>query len=148
MNPMVILKSDSPLEVDPSVIAVVDAKSLFDHLAKESAGGKDRWTALEMAVIRQSLTKQQGKIRWIDHSAMIMDGLTKRKGNTAPLLKVMRTGQWRIVDETEEMEKRREQKALKGYIPRPHQRYEEPEFENFLELPESRQYDSLVTLKL
>ena len=119
---MAILKTDSPLELDPMTVPVVDAKSLFDHLAKEACGTKCKMTALELAVIRQSMEKQCGRCRWIPHGEMLMDTLTKKNGNGVPLLKVMKTGMWKISSETSEMEARREAKAKGKSIARPHRK--------------------------
>ena len=37
-----VMKADSHLQVDPSTVCVVDAKSAFDHLVRESTG--IRWS--------------------------------------------------------------------------------------------------------
>ena len=34
-----VMKADSHLQIDPSTVCVIDAKSAFDHLVRESAGG-------------------------------------------------------------------------------------------------------------
>lgn len=74
-------------------LGVVDAKSLFDHLVKETIGStEDRRTAIEMQVIRQSLAELAAQIKWIPHCRMTMDCLTKRRGNREPLLELLRTG--------------------------------------------------------
>ena len=36
---MTVMKADSHLQVDPSTVCVIDAKSAFDHLVRESTGG-------------------------------------------------------------------------------------------------------------
>ena len=74
-------------------LSVVDAKSLFDHLVKETIGTTaDRRTAIEMQVIRQSLAETGTQVKWVPHTKMAMDCLTKRHGNRVPLLEFLDTG--------------------------------------------------------
>ena len=77
-------------------LAIVDAKSLFDYLSKETIGGQDKRTAIEIQIIRQDLRQLQGEIRWVDHPAMLADPLTKVKGSTQPLLELLNTGEFSI----------------------------------------------------
>ena len=37
-----VMKADSAIQLDPSVVCTVDAKSAFDHLIRESSGGHGR----------------------------------------------------------------------------------------------------------
>ena len=48
-------------------LAIIDAKSLFDYLAKDTVGGQDRRTAIEIQIIREDLRHLQGQVRWVDH---------------------------------------------------------------------------------
>ena len=50
-----VMKADSHLQIDPSTVCVIDAKSAFDHLVRESTGGHCRRTAQELCVIRRSM---------------------------------------------------------------------------------------------
>ena len=50
-----VMKADSLLQVDPSTVCVIDAKSAFYHLIRESTGGHCRRTAQELCVIRRSM---------------------------------------------------------------------------------------------
>ena len=77
-------------------MAIVDAKSLFDYLSKETVGGQDRRTSIEIQIIQDDLHYLQGHVRWIDHPAMITDGLTEIKGNNGPLYRLMQQGTFRI----------------------------------------------------
>lgn len=68
----------------------MDAKSLFDHLSKETVGGSEKRTAIDIQIIRQDLHDElKGEIRWIEHSAMLADGLAKIRGSNAALHKVL-----------------------------------------------------------
>jgi len=74
-------------------LCVVDAKSLFDHLVKETIGTTtDRRTAIEMQVIRQSLLETGTQVKWVPHPRMTMDCLTKRHGNRVPLIEFLDSG--------------------------------------------------------
>ena len=54
------LTKDNPEPVLKKGLCVVDAKSLFDHLVKETVGAtEDRRTAIEMQVIRQSQRQER-----------------------------------------------------------------------------------------
>ena len=92
-------------------LAIVDAKSLFDYLSKETVGGQDRRTAIEIQIIREDLYHLQGHVRWIDHPAMIADGLTKIKGNNGPLYKLMQQGTFRIQAEDTQLAVRENARA-------------------------------------
>ena len=74
-------------------VSIVDAKSLYDHLSRETTGiASDKRTALEMQVIRQALAETKTQIKWVPHPSMIVDSLTKRHGNVAPLIQLLRSG--------------------------------------------------------
>ena len=64
-----VMKADSHLQVDPPTVCVIDAKSAFDHLVRESTGDHC-WTAQELCVIRRSMQTFEGEIsmgatRWL-----------------------------------------------------------------------------------
>ena len=80
-------------------LCVVDAKSLYDHLVKETIGAtEDKRTAIEMQVIRQSMCETGASIRWVPHPKMVMDALTKRSGNQVPLKEMLGSGELTITD--------------------------------------------------
>ena len=84
-------KEETSSELKHSV-CLVNAKSLYDYLAKETVGTtEDRRTAIEMQVIRQSLCETNTAVRWIPHTKMIVDCLTKRCGNRGPLTELLST---------------------------------------------------------
>ena len=90
-------------------------------MTKESQGGQDRRTGLELVVVRDALSSLRGLCRWIPHDKNPTDAMTKvySKSNVAPLHKLLKTGQLCITDEIHELEKRVEIKKTKGYVPRP-----------------------------
>lgn len=89
-------------------LAIVDAKSLYDYLAKETVGGQDRRTAIEIQIIREDLLELRGQVRWIDHPAMVADCLTKVKGNIEPLQHLIQNGTFCIKAKNERMKVREE----------------------------------------
>ena len=95
-------------------LAIVDAKSLFDYLSKETIGGQDKRTAIEIQIIRQDLRQLQGEIRWVDHPAMLADPLTKVKGSTQPLLELLNTGEFSISAEAESLKRRQDHRDSGG----------------------------------
>ena len=90
-------KEDSDEELKGGV-GIVDAKSLYDHLSKETVGiTSDKRTALEMQVIRQTLSETGTNVKWVPHPSMIVDALTKRHGNLSPLIELLESGVMNLV---------------------------------------------------
>ena len=89
----------------PKVLSIGDAKSLYDHLRTETSGGaNDRRTAIDIQIIRASMDAQGAMVRWVDHSGMYADAMTKRNGNV-PLQMLLRTGRICITEESITLEK-------------------------------------------
>eukprot|EP00959_Pyramimonas_sp_CCMP1952_P472663 9500409-Pyramimonas_sp.AAC.1 len=60
-----MLSSQCQLSEAAHGLAVVDAKSVFDTLSRNSAGSRaDRRNAVELAVIRDSLAAVGSRVRW------------------------------------------------------------------------------------
>ena len=90
----------------PKVLSIGDAKSLYDHLRTETSGGaNDRRTAIDIQIIRASMDAQSALVRWVDHSGMYPDAMTKRNGNVPLLQMLMRTGRICITEESITLEK-------------------------------------------
>ena len=89
-------------------LAVVDAKSLYDHLAKDGTGGQDRRTAIEIQIIKQDLKQLGGSVKWVDHLAMPADGLTKVHGSNVALHEMIRSGLFSIRPTEDQMARRAE----------------------------------------
>ncbi|CAK9025028.1 unnamed protein product [Durusdinium trenchii] len=92
-------------------LAVVDAKSLYDHLSKDCLGGQDKRTAIEIQIIRQDLKELGGQVKWVDHLAMPADGLTKVLGSNAALYELINSGRFSIRPTEELMKKRAEARS-------------------------------------
>ena len=102
-----VMKADSHLEIDPSTACVIDAKSAFDHLVRESTGGHCRRTAQQLCVIRRSMQTLRARCRWVPHERMVVDALTKNHGNSVTMLRLLRDGVLSIVDEDRELAMRK-----------------------------------------
>ena len=105
---LVASRTSDPVRELPQLLTICDAKSLYDHLHSETAGcTADRRTAIEIQIIRSSLDAQQGDVRWVDHTGMYADAMTKRNGNLPLIHILMSTGRVCITEETATMEKHR-----------------------------------------
>ena len=58
-----MLRSSDPQEQDPESLAVTDSKALFDSFANDNDTSLDDRSALEMAVIRDTVRACRGKLR-------------------------------------------------------------------------------------
>ena len=85
----------------PKVLSIGDAKSLYGHLRTETSGGaNDRRTAIDIQIIRASMDAQGAMVRWVDHSGMYADAMTKKNGNVPLLQMLLRTGRICITEES------------------------------------------------
>ncbi|CAE7937667.1 GIP [Symbiodinium sp. KB8] len=95
-----VLATEDPRYIDPKSIAVADAKSLFDALHAEQSHGDDDRSALEIAIIQQSLLRLRGRIRWVPHNENPADGLTKLAGaHMEPMYRLLQTNKYAIEQE-------------------------------------------------
>ena len=99
---LVLSSASSDLQLKEA-LAVVDAKSLFDHLSKETVGGSDRRNAIEIQIIRQDLRQLKGEVKWVEHLATLADSLTKVQGSNEALYRVLTSGRYSIRPEVEAM---------------------------------------------
>ena len=89
----------------PKVLSIGDAKSLYDHLRTATSGGaNDRRRAIDIQIIRASMGAHGATVRWVDHSGMYADAMT-RNGNVPLLQMLMRTGRTCITEESVTLEK-------------------------------------------
>ena len=95
-----VIASDSERFQDPHGVCVMDAKSLYDALCSEQSQGEDDRSALEVAIIRESLSVCRSRPRWIPHNCNPADSMTKfAGGHHEPLLKLLQTSRFVIEDE-------------------------------------------------
>ena len=101
-----VIASESTAFVDPLSIVVMDAKALFDALHSEQPQGDDERSALEVAIIKESLVVTQGRPRWVPHNLNPCDGLTKVEGaHVEPLLKLLKSNSYCIEEEDEVLDR-------------------------------------------
>ena len=94
-----VIANDSSTYRDPHGLCVMDAKSLFDALNSEQSQGDDDRSALETAIVRESLPACRGRLRWVPHNMNPADSMTKFVcGHHEPLLKLLQTGKY-IIEE-------------------------------------------------
>ena len=97
-----VIASEDELYTDPDSVCIVDAKSLYDASNTEQAVGEDDRSALELALIQDSMSKVRGRIRWIPHNSNPADMLTKLTGaHEEPMLKLLKTHSLKIQKEAE-----------------------------------------------
>ena len=66
----------------PILISHTDSKGTYDHLHSETIGpSKDRSSAIDLAIIREDLSRPQMFLRWVDGKAQVADALTKLHGD-------------------------------------------------------------------
>eukprot|EP00971_Amphidinium_carterae_P351902 6492329-Amphidinium_carterae.1 len=84
----------------PAVV-LTDCKSVFDSLNQlwSSAARTDKRTSIDLAIIRETLTRDASRIRWIDTRFQLVDSLTKRKAPADTLREAIKSGSYRIVQE-------------------------------------------------
>ena len=97
-----VVAEESAEYKDPEVIAIADAKSLFDTVKNEQAQGEDDRSALEVAIIQESLAKLRGRIRWVLHNFNPADALTKvGNAHEEPMMNLLRSNTLTIEQEEE-----------------------------------------------
>ena len=100
-NALEVLKRRSP-------VGVTDCRSLYDHLVSLGSGGTldDKRTAIDVAIIRQSIVRAGLEPRWCPTGHMAADGLTKDKGEPLDLLRsIIRSARYQLADETTVLER-------------------------------------------
>ena len=83
-------------------VGISDCRSLYDHLNTIGNGGTldDKRTAIDIAIIRQSISRCGLEPRWCPTGHMVADAFTKDKGEPLDLLRsVIRQGRYQLADE-------------------------------------------------
>ena len=115
-NKVITMASESSSEELKGSLCIVDAKALYDHLSKETAGpSADKRTGLEIQVIRQNMSAINSEVRWVPHPRMVVDGLTKKGANMTALYDLLDTGEYQIVDEATSLEQKKIEREHRGY---------------------------------
>ena len=99
-----------------SPIGMTDCRSLFDHLISLGSGGPldDKRTAIDVAIIRQSIQRAKLEPRWCPTGHMVADGLTKDKGEPLDLLRsVIRTARYQLADEDTVLDRKKVEREFR-----------------------------------
>ena len=99
-----------------SPIGMTDCRSLFDHLISLGSGGPldDKRTAIDVAIIRQSIQRAKLEPRWCPTGHMVADGLTKDKGEPLDLLRsVIRTARYQLADEDTVLDRKKAEREFR-----------------------------------
>ena len=101
-----------------SPIGMTDCRSLFDHLISLGSGGPldDKRTAIDVAIIRQSIQRAKLEPGWCPTGHMVADGLTKDKGEPLDLLRsVIRTARYQLADEDTVLDRKKAERELRKH---------------------------------
>ena len=96
-----------------SPIGITDCRSLYDHLISLGSGGvlDDRRSAIDIAIIRQSITRTKLEPRWCPTDRMAADGLTKDRAEPIDLLRsILRSSKYQLADEQLVLDRKREER--------------------------------------
>eukprot|EP00971_Amphidinium_carterae_P341058 6479678-Amphidinium_carterae.1 len=96
----------SAVSCRPSLV-LTNCKSVFDSLSQLwSTGVADKRTTIDLAIIREALSKDVSKCRWMDTQFQLVDSLTKKSASPDYLRQVLREGVYSVVEECQELERR------------------------------------------
>ncbi len=105
-----VISSECHLAEANATVSVVDAKTVFDTLSKTTCGSNaDRRNAIELAIIRNTMTARGSQVGWVPHGRMPADAMTKNdpaRENVA-LSELLRRGPLCLIDEERHLSERR-----------------------------------------
>ena len=107
-TPTVIAEEDQNFQ-DPKSVAILDSKGVFDASSNEQSQGECDRTSLEVALIRDSMSRTCSRIRWVPHNRNPADMLTKvSQAHETPMYDLLRTSKYRLQVEAEVLESGRQ----------------------------------------
>ena len=114
----VIAAEDATFQ-DPLSVAIIDSKGIFDAASNEQSQGECDRTALEVALIRDSMSKTRSRIRWVPHNRNPSDMLTKvAQAHEMPLMELLKNARYKLQVEAEVLEAgRQSEQRLKSKYP-------------------------------
>ena len=95
------------------VVGITDCKSLYDHMASMSSVSKceDKRMAIDLAILKQCMSRTGLFVRWCPTELMLADGLTKDAQDPADLLRAaLNIGEYQLNPEAVVLEKKKQQK--------------------------------------
>ena len=99
---MILRDWESWITKRPAIL-LTDCKSVFDALNQQWVSGSkcDKRTSIDLSIIRDVLSRDLSKVRWIDTRMQLADSMNK-KGVPLSLLRfVLENSKYIIVEETE-----------------------------------------------
>ena len=87
---------------DEVITGITDCKSLYDHLTSMSSVSKveDKRVAIDLAILKQCMTRTGLSVRWCPTELMVADGLTKDQMDPADLLRAaLEVGEYQLNQE-------------------------------------------------
>ena len=76
----------------PPPVSVTDSKGNYDHLRNDAIGpSEDRRSAIDMAIIREDLSRPQMFLRWIYGKAQVADALTTKFHGDGDLFRAVKS---------------------------------------------------------
>lgn len=102
-----------------SSIGITDCRSLYDHLVSLGQGGVlgDKRTAIDIAIIKQSMQRSGLEPRWVPTTHMLADGLTKDKADPIDLLRsVLRSARYQLADEQAVLERKKNERERRRQL--------------------------------
>ena len=98
---------------------VTDSKGNYDHSHNETIGpSEDRRSAIDLGINWKDLRRLRMFLRWVDGMAQVADALTKLHGDGDLLRAVCRQAFTVLVEASETMAARRQEKKERERVPR------------------------------
>eukprot|EP00435_Cladocopium_sp_Y103_P028601 s1454_g7.t1 len=111
-GPATVIAAENPSYVDPDVITIIDAKSVYDSTSnsEQQFQGEDDRAALESAIIQESLAKLKSRLRWMPHNHNPADAMTKLPSlaHMTPLYDLLKNRGLQIQREEDELARGRQ----------------------------------------
>ena len=97
----------------PSILPT-DCKSVYDSLRQPwtSASKYDKRTSIDLAVIRDTLSRDLSKIRFIDTRMQLVDSFAKTSATPELVRRVVQSGRYTIVEEIQALKIKQSRRKL------------------------------------
>ena len=95
------------------VVGITDGKSLYDHMTSMSSVSRcdDKRIAIDLAILKQCMSRTGLHVRWCPTELMLADALTKDQQDPADLLRAaLAIGEYQLNEEAIVLEKKQAQK--------------------------------------
>ena len=97
-----------------SPLGVTDCRSLYDHLTSLGSGKR---TAIDIAIIKQSIQRTGLEPRWCPTGHMVADALTKDKAEPMYLLRsCCRNARYQLADEQVVLDRKKAEKERRKRV--------------------------------